>query len=110
MSHFSCFLIGEGIVALRCVEIPIDVGFGVRGVYSPDGSLGQLSCYSVPHAPTLEVFKHAVLAGRPDFVFSITNSLLLPAEVLACVRRAAINYHDAPLPQYAEPDATRHGR
>jgi natural product biosynthesis luciferase-like monooxygenase protein len=39
---------------------------------------------------------------RPfDYLFSITNLSVLPAEVVALPTRAAINFHDGPLPEYA---------
>ncbi len=36
-----------------------------------------------------------------DYLFSITNLTVLPAEMLALASRAAINFHDGPLPAYA---------
>ncbi|MET0587973.1 MAG: MupA/Atu3671 family FMN-dependent luciferase-like monooxygenase, partial [Novosphingobium sp.] len=39
--------------------------------------------------------------GPVDYVFSVTNLQVLPPEVLALASRAAINFHDGPLPAYA---------
>lgn len=39
--------------------------------------------------------------GAVDYLFSITNLAVLPADVLALASRAAINFHDGPLPAYA---------
>ena len=39
--------------------------------------------------------------GPIDYLFSITNLTVLPTEVLALASRAAINFHDGPLPAYA---------
>jgi natural product biosynthesis luciferase-like monooxygenase protein len=36
-----------------------------------------------------------------DYVFSVTNLSVLPSEVIALARVAAINFHDGPLPEYA---------
>lgn len=36
-----------------------------------------------------------------DFLFSVVNNTLLPDELLELPTRAAINFHDAPLPRYA---------
>ncbi|MCK9496377.1 MAG: LLM class flavin-dependent oxidoreductase, partial [Dehalococcoidia bacterium] len=40
-------------------------------------------------------------ALAPDYLFSVVNLELTPSEVLATARRAAINFHDGPLPEYA---------
>ncbi|WP_241233491.1 MupA/Atu3671 family FMN-dependent luciferase-like monooxygenase [Altericroceibacterium xinjiangense] len=39
--------------------------------------------------------------GPVDYLFSISNLSVLPAEVLALASRAAINFHDGPLPDLA---------
>lgn len=39
--------------------------------------------------------------GPVDYLFSITNLQILAPEVLALASRAAINFHDGPLPAYA---------
>ena len=36
-----------------------------------------------------------------DYLFSIVNFWVIPAEILALARKAAINFHDGPLPAYA---------
>ena len=39
--------------------------------------------------------------GQLDYLFSITNLAVLPPQVIAMPRRAAVNFHDGPLPEYA---------
>ena len=48
----------------------------------------------------------ALGAHRFDYLFSITNLAIIPPPVLALPRRAAINFHDGPLPRYAGLHAT----
>ncbi|WP_283772466.1 formyltransferase family protein, partial [Bradyrhizobium sp. sBnM-33] len=41
-----------------------------------------------------------------DWIFSVANPFMLPADVFGRVRRGAFNYHDGPLPRYAGTHAT----
>ncbi|MCF7991024.1 MAG: amino acid adenylation domain-containing protein [Thiohalocapsa sp.] len=104
----NCFVIGETGMAVRCVEILLAKGLGVRGVISDDPlverSARQLDlCVYHPKDDDIR----AVLAAQPfDLLFSVINSHILAQEILALPRLAAINYHDSPLPAYAGLNAT----
>ncbi|MET4121895.1 amino acid adenylation domain-containing protein, partial [Bradyrhizobium sp. JR4.3] len=41
-----------------------------------------------------------------EWIFSVANPFILPADVFGRVRRGAFNYHDGPLPRYAGAHAT----
>ncbi|MGB7318942.1 MAG: MupA/Atu3671 family FMN-dependent luciferase-like monooxygenase [Planktotalea sp.] len=43
----------------------------------------------------------ARLGGAVDWIFSVANLVMLPADLLGLARKGAINFHDGPLPRYA---------
>ncbi|MDE5458550.1 AMP-binding protein, partial [Bradyrhizobium sp. CSA112] len=48
-----------------------------------------------------------LLSTEPvEWIFSVANPFILPADVFGRVRRGAFNYHDGPLPRYAGTHAT----
>jgi amino acid adenylation domain-containing protein len=103
----TCFVVGEGITPLSCLEILASTGFSILGVYSPRGTLRPIAeRHGFPHADTLEAFEAALLAEDFDFLFSINNGWIVPESVIQRARRAAINYHDSPLPKYRGVHAT----
>ncbi|MCX5661772.1 MAG: amino acid adenylation domain-containing protein [Planctomycetota bacterium] len=99
----SCHVVGAGIVPLRCLEILQARGFDVRGVWSGDGSLRSLGPL---HAESRDAFVAALRASPYDYLFSLNNGWVIPDDVVATASRAAINYHDSPLPKYAGLHAT----
>lgn len=103
----SCFVVGAGLVPRQCLDLLSNSGFEIRGIFSSDGSLAELCrARDWRHAASLDDFR-AALSDQPfDFLFSINNSWLIPEEVARRARRAAINYHDSPLPRYAGLNAT----
>ena len=99
---FSSILLGSESLLIQCGEILRQGGHPIRAVVSrnpqivqwaeqhqipalgPDGKLyGQLS--------NLEF----------DYLFSITHLSIIKDEILALAGKAAINFHDGPLPAYA---------
>jgi amino acid adenylation domain-containing protein len=104
---FSCFIIGEGILPIQCAEILIAQGHAIYGVISPDPAVRHWAnehhiLHSYPQDNLL-----GFIGQQPfDYLFSIVNPVILPAEMLTLPRKAAINYHDAPLPKYAGTSAT----
>jgi amino acid adenylation domain-containing protein len=98
----SCLVLGEGLVPLACLEILRRSRFEVRGVFSTDGSLRDAAAKcGAPHLESREAFRAVAEGPRYDWLFSINNGWVLPAEVIATARRGAINFHDSPLPKYA---------
>lgn len=99
---FRCFLIGEGTLPLQCGTVLIERQHSICGVISTDAVLRQwaeqhkLPCY----VPTDDLF-HILGTQAFDYLFSIVNSTVIPANILKLPRKYAINYHNAPLPRYA---------
>ncbi len=104
---FSCFIVGEGTLPIRCAEILLERGHHVSGVISDDAVFAR---WAHDHAlPVISPATHVVetLNERPfDYLFSIVNNRILPKEVFGLPRKRTINYHDGPLPKYAGTHAT----
>lgn len=102
-SRFSGFVVGDGILALSCLNILLQQGCQVVGVYSTDNSLQDWAKeHGIDHASSRPVFKETLLNAEYDYLFSINNvQWIIPADVIARARKATINYHDSPLPKYA---------
>ncbi|HJP02699.1 MAG TPA: MupA/Atu3671 family FMN-dependent luciferase-like monooxygenase [Planctomycetota bacterium] len=98
----TCYVIGADSLLIECGEILLREGFGVLGIIT---STGRLRAWAQERE--LEVIDPsddlAVRLGQTpfDYLFSITHLALIPKELLRLPRRAAINFHDGPLPRYA---------
>jgi amino acid adenylation domain-containing protein len=104
---FSCYVIGETTLTLQCCEKLLERGHAICGIISPSPDIAAWAkSRSIPcDEPPLGF--NGLLHSRPcDYLFSIVNNAVLPAELLALPRRMAINFHDAPLPRYGGIHAT----
>jgi natural product biosynthesis luciferase-like monooxygenase protein len=103
MSSFSCFVVGNGVLALNCLDILLQKNCQVLGVYSTDNSLQNWSQeHGITHAASRTIFHKTLLGIEYDYLFSINNiQWIIPEDVIARAKKATINYHDSPLPKYA---------
>src|SRR6266581_2309670 len=104
---FSCFVIGDGSLTLQCLNILLGEGHEVRGIITSNPEIKSWA--KATGVPQIDYSTNlaAVIGQRPfDYLFSIVNMRLLPAEIVALPRRGAINFHDGPLPRYAGVHAT----
>jgi amino acid adenylation domain-containing protein len=107
MAVFSAFVIGDGVVHLKCLEILVQAGHRIFGIYSTDGSLEPWAEeFDVLHAASRQAFCDRLLNTEYDYLFSINNNWILPREIITRARKATLNYHDSPLPKYAGVYAT----
>jgi natural product biosynthesis luciferase-like monooxygenase protein len=102
MPAFSSLLIGHESLAIQCGQMLLDAGHPVRAVVTrhPD-----VHSWAEKHG-LMTVAPGAGLAQRLnglsfDWLFSIANLDIIPADVLSMAGRGAINFHDGPLPRYA---------
>ncbi|MFZ5750416.1 MAG: MupA/Atu3671 family FMN-dependent luciferase-like monooxygenase [Pseudomonadota bacterium] len=93
----SALFVGDGTLLIRCAEVFREAGGDIAGVLSADpqirawaGSEG-IACLGSPAAPDGAV-------PEADYLFSVANLSVLPADLLARARRMAVNFHDGPLP------------
>jgi amino acid adenylation domain-containing protein len=104
---FSCYLFGEGSLPIQCAQILLQKGHKLLGVISRDEALLHWSrANAIACCNSLSGALAFVQQQPADYLFSANNPLILSAELLATARKAAINYHDAPLPRYAGNYAT----
>jgi amino acid adenylation domain-containing protein len=102
MSKFSCFVVGKGAIALKCLEILQQAGHNTLGIYSADRSLQPWAAeHKITYSTSQGAFCGLLFDSQYDYLFSINNGWIIPPDIIACARRATINYHDALLPKYA---------
>ncbi len=97
--------VGDGTLLVRCAEAFRAQGHTVAGVASADAAiLAWAQAQGIPAES---------LAGAPrfegidfDYLFSVANLRVLPADLIGRARQLAINFHDGPLPRYAGLNAT----
>jgi len=105
--RFCCFVVGSGAIALSCVNVLLSEGHSILGVYSFDGALrAWADTEKIPHAESKDDFREVLFSQKFDFLFSINNPWVIPADVLALASCRNINFHDSPLPKYAGLHAT----
>jgi amino acid adenylation domain-containing protein len=99
MTNFSCFVVGEGVLALSCLEILLAQGCHVLGIYSMDRSVQEWAVEnSVAQTEDRSNFDQQILNSEYDYLFSINNiQWIIPAVAIGRSSKATINYHDAPL-------------
>ena len=101
-SSLRALFVGEGGLLVACADAWRAHGQTIEAVVTGNAEVARLAKAAGIDtlAPTDDL--PAALGGRPfDYLFSVVNPRLTPAAVLRLARRAAINYHDSPLPQYA---------
>jgi natural product biosynthesis luciferase-like monooxygenase protein len=106
-----CVLIGGESLLIHCAEILLREGHRVAAVVSSEPAIADWAVshgiHTVPFDASLEAALRAALENEPfDYLFSIANLRVIPADVLALPLRGAINFHDGPLPRYAGLHAT----
>jgi amino acid adenylation domain-containing protein len=95
----TCFVVGNGAIALKCLEVLLQSNWTVSGVYSEDGSLQAWA--NSPHAASRQAFAELLSNSDYDYLFSINNNWILPPELIVRAKQATINYHNSLLPKYA---------
>lgn len=99
-SNPSCVLIGTESLLTQCGEIVIRAGWRVAAVVTDRAAVRDWARkLKIPVFEKADALRAEV--GEIDYLFSITNLSVLPDAVLSLARRAAINFHDGPLPGYA---------
>lgn len=98
----SCYVIGDDYLTSFCIECLIKHSdWEVLGLVTTSDRLkeqwvGKLQLYN-----SLADFSKTVEKKSFDYLFSIVNAQIIPAETLSLPRYLAINYHSSLLPKYA---------
>ena len=99
---FSCYLIGDESLLIRCADVLLSKGHDVRGILTTDDQIAAWAeGEGVPVTDPATPYYAALSRAPFDYFFSVAHLRLIPEEVLRLARRAAINFHDGPLPDYA---------
>ena len=104
---WSCAVVGANPLTAQCAQLLLDRGHRIEALVTDDAVLTawaeERGLPRVGHGPGLA----EELRRTPvDYLFSIVNLRILPQDVLDLPRRAAVNYHDGPLPRHAGVHAT----
>ncbi|HOY76714.1 MAG TPA: LLM class flavin-dependent oxidoreductase [Hyphomonadaceae bacterium] len=99
--------IGSGALLTACAEIWVSSGNAIHGIVT-SCPIATAWCErnGVSHIAPKQDQAAWLGSGAFDYLFSIVNHAITPAEILALPTRRAINYHDSPLPKYAGFNAT----
>lgn len=94
-----CWLIGDGTMALRALEILEDQGAPVTAVISSDpGVQAEAASRGILMIPSPQELLDSMQA---ELAFSVNNSWILKPDFLKRITGKAINFHDSLLPDYA---------
>ncbi|TIV50123.1 formyltransferase family protein, partial [Mesorhizobium sp.] len=103
----SSIVIGEGTLAISCAQQAMEAGHDIRAVLSGDATFANWAARaSIPCMGGVEELSSFLKTEPAEWLFSVVNPLILPADVLGRISRGAFNYHDGPLPRYAGTHAT----
>jgi natural product biosynthesis luciferase-like monooxygenase protein len=95
-------LIGGESLLIECAQTLQSLGFGIAAVVSRAAAVRR---WALSNNIMLLVEPSQLLSADAPrafgYLFSITNLDVLAPEVIALPSRAAINFHDGPLPEYA---------
>jgi polyketide synthase PksN len=98
----SAVLIGQNSMLVECGRLLLQSGHHIRGVVSPTPQVREwateLGLPVTDFGPGLLDF---LTAGPFDYLFSVVNLRILPAEILHLPRKLPINFHDSLLPRDA---------
>jgi amino acid adenylation domain-containing protein len=98
---FSCYLIGRESFLIPCGEVLLAHNCHILGIVSTGEAIAHWAqAQEIPLiSPTVNL--KDCLSQQPfDYLFSISNSVILSQEIIDLPRRGAINCHDALLPKY----------
>jgi natural product biosynthesis luciferase-like monooxygenase protein len=96
-----CALIGSEPLLIECAAMLLERGHAVAGIVTDRPAIRDWgAARGIRVLDDMAGLKGAGI-GKLDWLFSITNLRIVPADILALPTCAAINFHDGPLPAYA---------
>ncbi|HKP58402.1 MAG TPA: formyltransferase family protein, partial [Polyangiales bacterium] len=101
LASFRAFLIGADSLLLECAALLLERGHELGGIITDAPRLRAWAREHGVRTLPLAGYPEALKAESFDYLFSITHLAMIPEAVLRLPRRAAINFHDGPLPRYA---------
>ena len=107
MVSTSAIFVGNGSLLISCAEAYRQAGHRIEAVATQNPEIlrwadsSGLRSVRMDEALRLEIPDVAF-----DYLFSVANLTVMPADLIAQARKLAINFHDALLPAYAGLNAT----
>jgi len=101
--QFSAVLIGNESLAIQCGEMLREAGHSIAAVVTrnPDIATWAEGAGLQVHSSGADLAQE--LSGLSfDWLLSVANLDMIPDAVLALPKRGAVNFHDGPLPRYAD--------
>src|SRR4051794_25299699 len=102
MSSTSAVFVGDGSLLIRCAQAWRAAGQSIRCVASGNTEVldwayaNDVACVKLEHEARVELPPLEF-----DYLFSVANLRVLPADLIGRAAKLAINFHDGPLPRYA---------
>ena len=96
--HPSHVVLGDQSLLIQCCEILLERGHRLLAVVSTQP---RIVAWCGQHEVACLASYDDLRPLEFDYLHSITNLTMLPAWLLDLPKRAAINFHDGPLPRYA---------
>ena len=104
---FTCYVVGDGSLTLKCSEVLFDRGHEICGIISSNPAIINWAANNnIENLQLNDTLVKRLNSKSYDYLFSIINFSILPAEIIRSPQRGAINFHDGPLPKYAGINAT----
>jgi hypothetical protein len=103
----SSVFIGSGAPAIKCVQLAMEMGQVIRAALCADAIFGDWAARAnILCVASVEELSTLLIAEPVEWIFSVANPFILPANVFRGARQGAYNLHDGPLPRYAGTHAT----
>ena len=102
-NRFSCYIIGSESLLIQCADILLERGHDIRGIISAEAPIKNwATSQNIPVlAPGKSLAAELAEQAPFDYFLSITNLSIISDAILELPQKAAINFHDGPLPKYA---------
>ncbi|HET8937023.1 MAG TPA: MupA/Atu3671 family FMN-dependent luciferase-like monooxygenase [Polyangiales bacterium] len=101
-TQLRCVLIGSDSLLIECGETWLSRGHHIQAVVTDTSRISNWAAQRGIRVVAADSDYVAALSQLSfDYLFAITFLRVIPKAVLALPKRAAINFHDGPLPHYA---------
>ncbi len=99
---FSCYVIGGDTLLTECCEAIIAQGHQILGVITSAPRVAEWADgKDLPVIDAKSSYGEELKKDEFDYLFAITHLAIIPEDVIGLPKKAAINFHDGPLPRYA---------
>ena len=102
MISISCYVVGQGVLAISCLNVLLESHWRILGICSHDSALESWAIkFNVPYFSCSQKFCAHLVDVNFDYLFSIHNYWIIPEKIIHLAQRCTINIHNSCLPKYA---------